>query len=133
MRTIDYNSIIKQWASIPHIIKEPENEEEYKILIDFIEQLLLEIDDNNNPLLNLLEVISILIDKYEEDHYLLPEASGIEILSFLIEEHGLKQCDLKEIGSQGVVSEVLNGKRELTTKQIKKLSDRFNVSPAVFF
>jgi HTH-type transcriptional regulator/antitoxin HigA len=49
-----------------------------------------------------------------------------------MEEHGLTQADLSEIGSQGVVSEILHGKRELNTRQIKELSKRFGVSPAVF-
>ena len=52
---------------------------------------------------------------------------------FLMKEHGLKQGDLAEIGSQGVVSDILRGKRELNVRQIKSLSRRFNVSPAVFF
>ncbi|HEB71494.1 MAG TPA: transcriptional regulator, partial [Nitrospirae bacterium] len=43
-----------------------------------------------------------------------------------------KQTDMKEIGSQGIVSEVLGGKRILNTTQIKKLAKRFHVSPAVF-
>ncbi|MGH8506460.1 MAG: helix-turn-helix domain-containing protein, partial [Stenotrophobium sp.] len=48
------------------------------------------------------------------------------------QEHGLRQADLAEIGSQGVVSEALTGKRELNTRQIKQLAKRFGVSPAVF-
>jgi HTH-type transcriptional regulator/antitoxin HigA len=44
----------------------------------------------------------------------------------------LKQNDLPEIGSQGVVSEILNGKRELNTRQIQALSRRFGVSSAAF-
>lgn len=47
-------------------------------------------------------------------------------------EHNIKQSDLKEIGSQGVISEILNGKRELNIRQIKLLAEKFNVSPAVF-
>jgi HTH-type transcriptional regulator/antitoxin HigA len=49
-----------------------------------------------------------------------------------MEEHTLKQSDLSEIGSQGVVSEILNGKRELNLRQVKLLSQRFSVSPNVF-
>ncbi len=48
-------------------------------------------------------------------------------------EHEFHQADLSEIGSQGVVSEILSGKRELNIRQIKKLSKMFNVSQAVFF
>lgn len=49
-----------------------------------------------------------------------------------MEEHGLNQSDLSEIGSPGVVSEILNGKRELNVRQIRLLAKRFQVSPAVF-
>ena len=49
-----------------------------------------------------------------------------------MEEHGLHQADFPEIASQGVMSEILNGKRQLNVRQIKALSKRFNVDPATF-
>jgi HTH-type transcriptional regulator/antitoxin HigA len=49
-----------------------------------------------------------------------------------MEEHGLRQSDLFEIGSQGVVSEIISGKRQLNVRQLKLLGERFKVSPAVF-
>ena len=49
-----------------------------------------------------------------------------------MEQHGLKQGDLEEIGSQGVVSEILTGKRELNVRQVRALSQRFGVSTATF-
>jgi HTH-type transcriptional regulator/antitoxin HigA len=49
-----------------------------------------------------------------------------------MEENGLKQKDLSDLGSQGVVSEILSGKRALNIRQIKALSNRFNVSASVF-
>jgi HTH-type transcriptional regulator/antitoxin HigA len=49
-----------------------------------------------------------------------------------MEEHGLTQSDLPEVGSQGVVSDILRGKRELNVRQIRTLATRFHVSPAVF-
>ena len=49
-----------------------------------------------------------------------------------MDEHGLTQSDLPEIGSQGVVSEVLNRKCELNVRQIRALATRFGVSPAAF-
>jgi len=52
---------------------------------------------------------------------------------FLMEQHGLTQGDLPEIGSQGVVSEILRGKRELNVRQIGALSKRFHLPPDVFF
>ena len=62
----------------------------------------------------------------------MPEVSGVEVLRYLMEEHGLRQSDLPEIGSQGVVSEILNGKRDLNVRQIRELAKRFHVAPAVF-
>ena len=59
-------------------------------------------------------------------------AAGSTCSSFLMEEHGLTQSDLPEIGSQGVVSDILRGKRELNVRQIRALAKRFQVSPAVF-
>ena len=47
-------------------------------------------------------------------------------------QHNLNQSDLPEIGSQGVVSEVLNGKRSLNLKQVKKLAERFGLEPEIF-
>ena len=54
------------------------------------------------------------------------------MLRFFMEEHNLRQSELPEIGSQGVVSEILRGKRELNVRQIRALSERFGVSPSVF-
>jgi len=65
-------------------------------------------------------------------NYPMPESSGADMLRYLMEERGLKQSDLPEIGSQGVVSEILNGKRELNIRQMRELAKRFHVSPAAF-
>lgn len=48
-----------------------------------------------------------------------------------MDEHGLTQSDLTEVGSQGVVSDIVRGQRELNVRQIRALSERFGVSPAV--
>ena len=62
----------------------------------------------------------------------IPDTPGREVFKFFMEEHGLTQKDFPEMGSPGVVSEILHRKRELNTRQIKELSKRFGVSPAVF-
>lgn len=62
----------------------------------------------------------------------MPTASGAEMLQFFMQEHDLAQADLPEVGSQGVISEILSGKRDLNVRQIRALSQRFHVSPAVF-
>jgi len=62
----------------------------------------------------------------------LPETTGVHALKFLMDQHGIKQGELQEIGSQGVVSEILAGKRELNIRQVRALATRFGVSVATF-
>jgi HTH-type transcriptional regulator/antitoxin HigA len=89
-------------------------------------------EDEKHPMAELADAISVFIEKYEAEHVPIPSLKPAAVLKFLMSEHDLRQTDLPEIGSQGVVSEVLTGKRELNTRQIKRLAKRFNVSPAVF-
>ena len=63
---------------------------------------------------------------------IIREATGPEVLRSLMEEHSLTQSELPEIGSQGVVSEILSGERDLNIRQVRLLAKRFGVSPAVF-
>ena len=110
------------------------SEADYKRAVTMLDQLLDAVGDNqHHPLYGFLEVLGTLVESYEADHVEMADASGNDVLQFLMEEHHLTQDDLPEVGSQGVVSEILKGKRELNTRQIKALSKRFRVSPAVFF
>ena len=80
------------------------------------------------------ELLTVLIEAYEEEHYAVRSASPVEVLVELMEANNLKQKDLAPfLGSESVVSEVLRGKRELNKYHIERLSRRFRVSPAVFF
>jgi HTH-type transcriptional regulator/antitoxin HigA len=82
--------------------------------------------------MGLVDIVGDLIEDYEAEQHPLAETTGVEALKFLMEQHGLKQGDLGEIGSQGVVSEILTGKRELNVRQVRALSERFGVSTATF-
>lgn len=109
------------------------DETHYVRMTEMLEALLDETAGNeNHPAMGLVDIVGDLIEDYEVEHHALPEATGVHALKFLMEQHGLKQSDLSEIGSQGVVSEILAGKRELNIRQIRALSDRFGVSPATF-
>ena len=124
--------IYPHWAVISPILS-IRNEDEYDQAIARLNQLLDEVGpDETHPLYELLDTLGTIIHAYEETHYLIPESSGAEVLRYLMEEHELRQSDLPEIGSQGVVSEILNGKRELNVRQIRALAERFGVSTAVF-
>ena len=89
--------------------------------------------NEGHPLAHLVSALGEFVRDYDDQHFLLEEASPAQVLRALMDQHGVRQCDLPEIGSQGVVSEVLNGKRELNVRQIEGASKRFGVSPVVFF
>jgi HTH-type transcriptional regulator/antitoxin HigA len=108
-------------------------ERDYDAAIQHLNELLDEIGENaRHPLYGLLDTLGTLIHVYEDEHYPMPEVSGAAMLQFLLEEHGLTQSDLPEVGSQGVVSEIVSGRRQLNVRQIRALADRFHISPAVF-
>jgi HTH-type transcriptional regulator/antitoxin HigA len=88
--------------------------------------------EEKHPAMGLVDIVGDLIEDYEAKQHPLPEVTGVQALKFLMEQHGLKQSELTEIGSQGVVSEILTGKRELNIRQVRALSERFGVSAATF-
>ena len=106
---------------------------EYDRAVAVLDDILDEIgQQETHPLADLAETLALSIEAYENIHSAMPEASAPAILCSLMEDHDLAQSDLPEIGSQGVVSEILAGKRDLNVRQISQLAERFGVSPAVF-
>ena len=131
------NSLVEDladvWPKIKNIFSVPHTEEEYMHLVSILDDLVDEVgEDENHPLASLMESIGTLIETYEGSNLSQQNANPVDALRYLMKEHNLKQSELPEIGSQGVVSEVLTGKRKLNIRQIKNLSKRFNVSPVVF-
>ncbi|MGH9605746.1 MAG: helix-turn-helix domain-containing protein [Terracidiphilus sp.] len=114
----------------PHVIHSEQQLEAYT-------KALFQLTAETHPTpaqLKAIELLTLLVERYEEEHYALPKASAVDVLRFLIERHGLKQRDLApELGGESVVSEVLKGKRKLNAGHIEQLSKRFHVSPAVFY
>jgi HTH-type transcriptional regulator / antitoxin HigA len=89
--------------------------------------------DESHPLADLAATLGELIGDYDDKHHPLPvDLSGVDMVRFLMQQQNLNQTDLKELGSQGVVSELLSGKRDLNVRQIKLLSRRFNLPAAAF-
>ncbi len=130
---IQLKKIAEVWPDIQPIFSVPHNEKEYNKLVRLLDNIIDEVGNNeNHPLSSLMETIGNLIETYESQYCNEIEGDPIDALITLMEEHGLKQSNLSEIGSQGVVSEILSGQRQLNIRQIKMLSRRFNVSPAVF-
>lgn len=108
-------------------------EDEYRRAVAVLDDLVDEIGQQEaHPLADLAETVALAIEAYEDLHVRIPSTSGHAILRTLMSEHRLTQSELPEIGSQGVVSEVLAGKRELNVRQIARLAARFGVAPTLF-
>lgn len=126
-------------SNILHI----KSEQDYKDALVTIEHLFKQAKDiPDDPLNDLIDILSRAIEKYEskqKDIILFDKEAKninqeISTLRVLIDQHNLTVADLKdEIGSKSLVSMILSGKRNLTKEHILKLSQRFNISPALFF
>ena len=129
------SQIVQHWGYIAPTLSFPKNDKLFDNLINLQDELLTIVgSDEKHALIGLLDIISHFIEEYEQNRHDIKQQqpTGIDVLKFLMESHNLSQSDLPEIGSQGVVSETLNGKRLLNVRQIKRLSKRFNVNPSTF-
>lgn len=128
-----FTETIQPYWSVVEPVLTVRTPSDYDTAVARLNQLLDEVGDRtDHPLYGLLDTLGTLVRAYDEEHFPVPEATGTDALRYLMEEHGLTQSDLPEVGSQGVVSEILAGKRKLNLRQVQALAARFNVSPAVF-
>ena len=81
-----------------------------------------------HPLFDLLDVVLELMESWEDDNISVQKQSPKDMLSYLIKANGLKQTDLANIVSQGTLSNILRGKREISKQLAKKLAERFSVN-----
>jgi len=82
----------------------------------------------------LIALLTVLVEEYEEKHYPVPDAAPLDVIRHLMDAHNLRQKDLADVfGTESIVSDVLNGRRDLAKEHIRRLSARFHVSPSVFF
>jgi HTH-type transcriptional regulator/antitoxin HigA len=118
-------------SAVPSVIRSEAENERYIAMLE-------ELDRKGNRLRpaerRMAELLTLLIEDFEEKHYALKAASPVDVLSELMLANNLKQKDLLDVfGTPSIVSEVLRGKRKLTIEHIRRLSWRFHVSPEVFF
>ena len=108
---------------------EEENEKALAIVEDLMHRNNRTLEENE-----LYELLVTLVEKFEQEYYSPNQATTPHSLRlFLMEQKGIKQSDLVGvIGSKGVVSEVVNGKREISKAQAKALGDFFNVDAGMF-
>ena len=137
--TSSFLGFASEASNILHI----KTEEDYQTALETIEHLFSEVKDTaDDPLNDLIEIISRAIERYELtqqdivsfDKQANNTSQEISVIRVLMNQHNLTLSDFKtEIGSKSLVSMILNGKRNLTKEHIVKLSSKFNLDPALFF
>jgi HTH-type transcriptional regulator/antitoxin HigA len=129
VKTPEYARLLAQ--TLPSVIHTEDENERFIATLEKLERR----SRNWSPAESkLAELLTLLIENFEDQNYKLKAATPTQVLCELMESNGLKQKDLVDVfGAESTVSAVLNGKREMTREHIKRLSHRFHVSPEVFF
>jgi len=128
--TLDRNNYPQLLAEfIPQAI---DSEAEYDRALAIAERLTFK-KDRTEAEIKFLKLVVVLIEDYETEHYPMDDVAPHDLLQHLMESNGTRQADLVGlIGSRGVVSEVVNGKRAISKAQAKALGEFFSVSPGLF-
>jgi HTH-type transcriptional regulator / antitoxin HigA len=106
---------------------------DYKRASAVMDQLLDEVgEDEKHPLAEVLDYLSNQVETYETNHVKIPDAPPRDVLRFLMEQQGLTQSDLANCAPQSRISEILNGRREISKDLAKALAKRFEVNVGMF-
>jgi len=111
-----------------------QSEEENERLLTVVDGLMAKGDERRTPEEEvLLELLCQLIERFEQEHYPIPESPPHRVLQFLLEQNDLRQSDLAPVlGSRGHVSDIVNGKRAISKTNARALGEFFHVSPELF-
>src|SRR2546429_4568912 len=113
----------------PHVIH---NDAELEAYTDALFQLTA-LENPSPSELEAIELLTLLVERYEQEHYPIPAADPASLVRVLIEQQHLTQRDLiPQFGSESAVSMFLAGHRNLTIEQVRKLSARFKLPTDVF-
>lgn len=124
----EYASLLH--STLPAVVRSEAENERY---IAMLKELDGKCSRMTSAERRMAELLTLLIEDFEEKHFSLKTATPIAVINELMLANSLRQRDFVDIfGTPGIVSEVLNGKRKLTTEHIRRLSRRFHVSPEVF-
>lgn len=104
------------------------NESEYEVALQEL-QRLVELKVRTQDDVDTIELLSILVEKYEEEHFSMGLPKAKEAIKFVMEQNNLSKKDLAPyFGSASRVSEYFNNKRGMTLKTIKALHKKFGIS-----
>jgi len=108
------------------------NDEELEAYTEALFKLTAK-ENPSPPEMEAIELLTLLIEHYENEHYSIPAADPISVVRYLLEKGNLTQRSLvPEFGSESAVSMFLSGHRDLTVEQIRKLCARFKLSTDAF-
>jgi HTH-type transcriptional regulator / antitoxin HigA len=131
------NEVLELWAELDRVahpyLAPIETEAQYQATLGFLTVLWDAVDDDpNSPYGTLLRIVTDHIDAYEKEHHPIPDAPPHQVLAYLMEEKGVTQKEVE--GATGIyqsnLSQILSGKRKLTTEQVKRLAMYFGVNPS---
>ena len=134
-QTRDLAAILQAWLPFKELVGPTTitTEEDYERIASLVNVLLDAIrDDETHPLSDVLHYLTVQMEAYEEAQVAIPEADPRAVLRFLMEQHGLKQSDLRDCAPQSHISAILAGKRGISKEAAKKLAKRFNVNADLF-
>jgi len=122
-------------AAAHHLLTPIENDDQYNEALVFMAELWDEVEQNENSAYgSLFSIVSKNIAEYEDQdtQQFIPDASPVQVLTYLMEEQQVTQKDIE--ASTGIyqsnLSQILAGKRQLTTEHVKLLSAYFKVNPS---
>jgi len=108
----------------PHVIH---NDEELEAYTNALFRLTA-LENPSPPELEAIELLTLLVERYEETHDPIPPADAVSVVPLLLEQQDLTRRDLiREFGSESAVSMFLAKERKLTLQQVRKLSARFKL------
>jgi HTH-type transcriptional regulator / antitoxin HigA len=126
-------SAMHHWRYVAPLLQPARNEKEYAELVEALDAAMDAGGANeNHPLARLVDYLGELVAEYEAKDEMPPAATAAEVLCYLMQRDHLRQIDIPELGSQGVVSELLAGRRGFNVRQAKAMATKFGVSAALF-
>lgn len=142
MKAVDFKYVCQEFAQVAAPYLYINDAQHYGEALELIESFMEEVGEAaDHPLNAVIDLLGHAIESYENrdaelvdfDQSSLQQPPDLVMLRHLMDQHGLGTADLPEIGTKSMVSRVLSGERNLNKKHIKALSDRFHISPGLFF
>src|SRR5579862_5055476 len=129
MRNLLANPVEMIAKGAPRLIR---NDEELRAYTNALFQLT-SLENPSNAQVEAIELLTLLVERYEQAHYSIPAADPVSVVRFLIDHQNLTQRDLiPQFGSESAVSMFLTGRRKLTVEQVRNLSTRFKLPADIF-